>query len=192
MIRGFAAYLRERFRPLVFVPAILGATAMAVSIPDSARTISTVARALVLMSLLFLQFRVWDDLEDRGRDAQTHPERVIVRAAPGPFWWALVALAVINVRVVQSMGTPASGVWLVALDVAALVAYRWLRGAVSERAWTHWIVLAKYPAFLAIVALATGRPVAWRQLLFGCGLTFAMAQLYEREHNRALKSGDSQ
>jgi chromate transport protein ChrA len=93
---------------------------------------------------------------------------------------------------VQWMGTPASGVWLVALDVAALVAYRWLRGAVSERAWTHWIVLAKYPAFVAIVARATGRPVAWRRLLLGCALAFAVAQLYEREHNRALKSGASQ
>jgi len=188
MMKTLAAYVRERFPPLVFVPAILGLTALAISIPDSGWAIVPVARALVLMSLLFLQFRLWDDLEDRDRDAQTHPERVLVGSAPRPFWWAMVALASINLGMVKEVGTPAALGALSALDLAARVAYSWLRGIVSERVWTQWILLTKYPAFVAIVALALG-PTVWQRLLVASVGAFVIAQFYERWHNRAPKSG---
>ena len=189
MLSQFTAYLRERFRPQVFGVAVLGLTLLAIATAAGGWDVGPAARALLMMGLLVLQFRLWDDLEDRGRDAQTHPERVLVRAAPRPFWWALIALAWINLGMVKQMGTQPALASLVGLDLAALVAYWWLRTIVSGRVWTHWILLAKYPVLVAIVALATG-PVTWQLLLVACGLSFGAAHVYERAHNRAPGPGD--
>ena len=48
--------------------------------------------------LLLAQFRSWDDLADRGRDALCHPERVLVRAASiAPIVAFSGALAILNI-----------------------------------------------------------------------------------------------
>jgi hypothetical protein len=189
MMWGFADYLRERFRPQVFGPAILGLTGLAIWSVESAPSAIPVTRALVMSGLLILQFRLWDDLEDRDRDRQSHPERVLVRLAPRPFWWALIALGATNLCTVMMVGTPVSLMGLVGFDLAALIAYRLVRGAVSDLAWAYLILLAKYPVFVLIVALATG-PVVWHRLTLAALCAYAVAQLYERVHTRASVTGD--
>jgi hypothetical protein len=188
MMRGFAAYLRERFRVRVFGPAIVGHAALALWTAAPAPTAISVARALFMAGLLILQFRLWDDLEDRIRDARSHPERVLVRLAPEPFWRALFTLAAMSIGLVATTRASEALIGLLALDLAALAAYRGLRTRVSERAWTHWILLAKYPAFVAIVALAAG-PADRRRLAVACLAAFIAAQIYERVHTRAAEPG---
>jgi hypothetical protein len=190
MIRNFAAYLGERFRPRVFVPAILGLTGLAIACVDARPTAISTARALVLMGLLVLQFRVWDDLEDRERDRRVHPYRVLVRAQPAPFWWAMVILAFVAAQLIRTLtvaGSPALTTFF-CLIVAGFMAYRVIRDFVSDRAWSHWILLAKYPAFVAIVALAHG-PVARSRLIVAAAVAFAAAHLYERVHTRTAEPG---
>lgn len=192
MMQTFAAYLGERFRPRVFVPAILGLTSGAVASVDAAPTAFSTVRALVLMGLLVVQYRVWDDLEDLDRDRRVHPCRVLVRAQPAPFWWAVVILGLVGARLIHDLtaaGSPALATYF-CLIMAALVAYRVIREFVSARAWSQWILLAKYPAFVAVVALTLG-PVSPARLVVFSVLAFATAHLYERAHTRAAEPGVS-
>jgi len=190
VIGPLAAYARERFPPGVFATAILAMTGVALLIPESAWTLPIAARALGLMALLFLQFRLWDDLEDRDRDAQTHPERVLVRSDARPFWWALVAVTVVNLGLVVQAGPRVAWVGLIALDLVARIAYSWARPNVSERVWTRWMLPVKYSAFVAIVALSTGRPVAWHLLAVGATIAFLGEQQYERSSERKSRLGE--
>src|SRR5262245_54182614 len=77
------AYLAERYRLVVFGPlavvlALAGALAMA---PGTVAppSVSLIASFLIAF-LLVLAFRIWDDLEDLGRDVIEHPDRITVRA----------------------------------------------------------------------------------------------------------------
>lgn len=189
MMWGFADYLRERFRPRIFGPAILGLAGLAIWSVEAAPSAVSVTRALVMSGLLILQFRLWDDLEDRDRDRRSHPERIVVRLPPRPFWWALVALIATNLCTVMVLGTPASLPGLVGFDLAALIAYRLVRGVVNDLVWAYLILLAKYPVFVVIVALANG-PVVWHRLTLAALCAFTAAQLYERVHTRASATGD--
>lgn len=141
-------YLRERFRTRVFVPLalLIGAAASA---PPAAWTGYALDAGFAL--LLLAQFRVWDDLADRGRDAVAHPTRVLVRAAAVTQVVAFCgALAVLNICL--AVWHDASGIAvgvLAALD-AALGA--WYLARTGRTAAGEHLLLAKYPAMIVIVA----------------------------------------
>src|SRR5262249_43151254 len=78
-------YVRERARLRVFVPlavvmAMLGWTGGPVDRWIAAFHPIDFTRAAATALVLMLAFRVWDDLEDRSRDAREHPRRVTVVA----------------------------------------------------------------------------------------------------------------
>jgi len=102
MARPFAAYLAERFRPAVFAPAIARHAGLALWAAEAGPTAARLAGAAGLAALLLLQFRLWDDLEDRDRDRVAHPERVLVLAPPAPFRRALAVLGLGNLVVLAT------------------------------------------------------------------------------------------
>jgi hypothetical protein len=145
------AYLAERFRPRTFMPLAV-AIAMAASggALSGARLGVDVAFALLLLA----QFRSWDDLADRDRDARTHPERVLVRAtsvAPiVAFSGALAALSICVAARRDASGVAAAV--LLAL-IGVLSAWYSLRtvSTVRTAAGDH-LLLSKYAAMVIIVA----------------------------------------
>ena len=104
--------------------------------------------AAITAFLLMLAFRVWDDLEDRSRDAREHPTRVTVVAdSVAPLVGLAVVLAVVGVSLI-AIG-PRVVPRLVALTaaVALLVAWYRLRGSgdTASAVVNGHVVLLKYP-----------------------------------------------
>lgn len=140
-------YLAERARLRLFLP--LSLVLAAIGRPTSlALFVGATASAL----LLVLAFRVWDDLEDRARDAWDHPDRVIVsteRTAP----FVALGLALGALGAVASARVAVLG----AAAVALLLWYR-LRGGEVQLFGGH-VVLLKYPAIAFAVAPNPPRPI---------------------------------
>jgi 4-hydroxybenzoate polyprenyltransferase len=199
-MRALLAYFIERVRPGLFVPVVaaLWLNALWASEALDVRTFtselasleaagSTYALPLLLLTLLVLQFRLWDDLEDRERDRQFHPDRVLVRSRVEPFrWWlaaltaaALVAAAATNFNVLAGVA---------ALDAWFLVAYRVIRPHVTDLVWRFPILLAKYPAFATLTAVAVGG-VSGRRLALSTLVVMTGACVYEATHHGQQPAG---
>src|SRR5262249_36544322 len=131
-IETMARYLAQRARLVVFVPlAAILAFVSGWSAP-SAFAITTV-EALSLI----LAFRIWDDLEDRPRDAIEHPERVTVVAHHA---WPLVLLAMLF----AAAGLVATNAMPIALVALLLLAWYRVRPSKNGVMSGH-VVLLKYP-----------------------------------------------
>lgn len=175
-----AAYLRERFRPGQFglVAAVIAAAAATGELAP-ARFLQDAAFSLMLL----LQFRVWDDIADREADRLAHPHRVLVAAAsPAPLVRLCVALAAANVSIAWIRHEAAIAlVVLAALHVSlgAWYALRSRRSTLGDQ-----LLLAKYPAFVAIVG--AGRAAdAPLPLAFGAAAVYVAASFYEVWHDPA-------
>ncbi len=105
---------------------------------------------------LVVQFRLWDDLNDVERDRADHPDRVLCRAARlSHFYISLVVLFAANLLIV-SFAESIESLWvLVALNVAFLVWYRWLRRLFDNAILDYHVVLLKYPIFIVSINAAT-------------------------------------
>src|SRR5438034_3926404 len=150
-----AAYLRERFPLRIFAPAAVGIVAAARWASASAATPAAFVLATVCSILLLLQFRLWDDLEDRDRDAATHPERLMVRTPAAWYRRALTSLALANVALCGIGGWP-SAVEIALLNLVFSVAYRRTRRHVTDGVWRFSILLLKYPAFVVVLSTMAG------------------------------------
>lgn len=190
MIELFAAYLRERFSPLVFGPAIgLHAAAALWAAPELHHGLFAASVAVAgFATALLLQFRLWDDLEDRERDRQSHPERVLARTRPTPFRAAFAFLTVLNVVLLAAAGSRLAVAGLVVLNVFFWIAYRRLRRELSERVWTYQVLLIKYPVFVGLLAASIGSPLPWR-LAAAAIAVYLCACVYEALHDRRLPLG---
>ena len=173
------AYWRERFDPMLFGPAaaLLAMAAAATgggSLPDW-------GLKAVLALLLIAQFRIWDDLADRGRDRREHPERVLVTAQRGwPFVVQAVALAALNLALVHQFEGRVAAAVLLAINAAA-TAYYLLRGP-HRSVGSDLLLLAKYPAFVLILSPADARP---GRLVLAIATTYAAACAFEVWHDAA-------
>ena len=173
------AYLRERFPVRVYGPL---AAAITLAVATSAGGWQARAGDAAFIVALLLQFRTWDDLADRGRDARVHRGRLLVRAPDVTLISAFCgALAVINLCV--AVWRDASGI-----AVAVLAALNGLFGTwyLSRRdgrtAIGDSIVLAKYPAIVVIVA--GGRALdAPLQVALAALALYAAACVYEAWHD---------
>jgi hypothetical protein len=174
-----AAYIAERFPLRIFGPAIALLAGTTLWVADTRSPIAILA-TILLASLLFVQFRLWDDLEDADRDRVTHPRRVLVNGPRLRFRVLLAALAAAAAAV--CVRSDAALVALVALDAGFLAAYRWLRRGISDGAWRYGVLLLKYPAFVLITSLAAGTPMPMR-LAAGAVAAYACASAYERWHH---------
>lgn len=141
-------YLAERFSVRLFVPLalVIGAAA-------SGGTLDATSFALdaTVALLLIAQFRSWDDLADRTRDAVSHPERVLVRAtSTAPLVAFSGALAILNICLAVQRDASGIAVSVLAALIGTLGAwYSWRSGrtAVGDH-----LLLSKYPAMVVIVA----------------------------------------
>lgn len=104
--------------------------------------------------LAVLAMRLWDDLEDRQRDAQEHPERVLTRIGSARQYFLAVAVLVLvsGLLIVHGGGT---GWGLLALAGALWLFYR-LKGL--SRVGGEFVVLLKYP--ILVLALGAGQSVS--------------------------------
>jgi 4-hydroxybenzoate polyprenyltransferase len=143
-----AAYLRERFRLTFFGPLALVLAAAAIGPRPDVQGL-----ALQTLGALFLlaQFRIWDDLADRRKDAVTHPQRVLVRAGgPTPLLGLGMALLTLNVGLASQRDATLVSLSLLALLHVALGAYYLLRE--GRTLLGDQLLLAKYPAFVCVLA----------------------------------------
>jgi hypothetical protein len=188
MIEAFAGYLRERFKLRVFGVATAAHAAAALWVAGTGPTLKSTSIALGLTVLLLLQFRLWDDLEDRERDRVSHPDRRLARSDPSPFRLICRVLAIVNLVLVVATGSPTAAGALVGLDLFFWLAYGQVRSRLSERSWRFQILLLKYPVFVALVAAAFGPVPTWR-LLAASGIIYICACAYESLHDRQLPLG---
>ncbi len=188
MIETFAAYLRERFKPKVFGPAAVLLAAAALWSAGASPRVTFGATALGLAVVLLLQFRLWDDIEDRERDRYRHPERVLVRSDPAPFRLTCVLLMVLNVLLLVVIGARAAALGLGCLDLFFWMAYGRLRQRLPDRAWRFQILLLKYPVFVGLLAASLGSPLSLR-LLVAAVAVYVCACAYETLHDRQKPLG---
>jgi hypothetical protein len=147
------AYLAERARLTVFAPlAVLIAFTSWLAAPPGEASLVAFAGCATQALLLALAFRVWDDLEDRSRDAVRHPERVTVRAHRGA---PLVGLALVFTAagVLPLFGGTFVAARLAILACTAIGLAIWYaaRPALPSR-FGGLVVLAKYPAIAMALA----------------------------------------
>lgn len=118
--------------------------------------------ALAIITALFiLVFRLWDDLADLGHDRRHHPDRCLSRVNDlQPFhmtqWLLVVGLAALLFLFVDEERSLA----FLGLAVAFYAMYRVTGKRPALRHLRAALVLAKYPAFVLLLAHAPGDPVA--------------------------------
>lgn len=172
------AYLAERCRMVVFVPlAVLVAVGAAGGAYDLVRLMVDVLASLLLIA----EFRLWDDLADRRSDAVTHPNRVLVKA-PSPDLFICVGVALATVNLVTCLlrnGPGLSMAVLVLLHVALAV---WYVRRSGRTMGGDQLLLAKYPAFVLVVAGSRLDASPWAIVLAAGGLYIA-ASAYEAWHD---------
>ena len=188
MIDMIAAYLGERFKAAIFGPAAVVHTAAALWAAGTSVGAAPVARTLGLAVILLLQFRLWDDLEDRERDRRLHPGRVLARDNPAPFRWACGLLAAANIVLLVIAGSRDAVLGLACLDLFFWISYGPLRQRIPDRIWRFQILLLKYPAFVGVLASALGTPIRMR-LFTAAAAVYLCACAYEALHDRHIPLG---
>jgi hypothetical protein len=182
------AYVRERFPLALYVPLAVF-LAVAAEVGSGAEPLAMRVRDVLLAWGLVFQFRLWDDLEDRERDRQERPERVLSRARSMRPFHRLVAVAVVGNVVLLGLPRPSLPVFAgyVALQAAFVGWYAVLRHRLRWRVGAALVVLAKYPAFVALLAMPVGGAPAWR-LPLAMAVVYLCFGAYELLHDERLRS----
>lgn len=162
------SYIAQRARPQALVPlsiaiAAVAWTGMGLGAFRLPEFVATIAQTFVLV----FAFRVWDDIEDRGYDAQHHPERVLAstnRLAPFVIFAAsLAALAMIPAVFIQKMGEQLA---IISLAIVILIAWYHRRSGDAPSVANAHVVLLKYPILAFAVAPVRPRLPALVALYF--------------------------
>jgi hypothetical protein len=145
----FPAWLVLSLPVAMIVPAIVGGRIAGVS---------DLLVAWGMALLLFVEFRLWDDLSDRRQDCRDDPSRVLCQAASiRPFVVCLIVLAIINFGLAIERGPWLSVVILLALHVYLATWYAVRDYLPGGRVATYHAVLLKYPACGWQLALGSSR-----------------------------------
>jgi 4-hydroxybenzoate polyprenyltransferase len=157
-------YVRERARLSVFVPLafVVAAVGRWTGEPEDRWTGEIAAIELSVASLavlvLVLAFRVWDDLEDRARDAREHPSRVTVVAdSVAPLIVFALVLGTLGVVLVALGPHPSPRLAAVGIAVGVLAAWYRVRPVSAHAVVNAHVVLVKYP-LLAFAATPASPP----------------------------------
>lgn len=189
------AYLRERFTLRLFLPLALF---IGFATGSTGQEWETLALDAGYALLLLVQFRVWDDLADRSRDAVTHPERILVRApAVTPVIAFCGSVAVLNICLAvwrDASGLAVSVLALLNLALGAGYLSRSHHLTASEDPGRVLAFLTKYPAILLTVAGArlASSPM---QIVSAALLLYVVVCAYEAWHDpnsplaRSLSTG---
>ena len=173
------AYLAERVPLRLFAPvaAVLAFAGNDATWPGLGPFLSDAALAF----LLLVQFRIWDDVADRGRDALTHPGRVLVRMTSiAPVVYTCVAAAAANTMWVAARS--GAGLPLVTFAGLNAVLAAWYVHRGPRSAAGDHLLLAKYPSFVLIVAGGLDHPP---RLLLTMAAVYLGACVYEAVHDPA-------
>jgi hypothetical protein len=184
-MRMMAAYFRERFPPAVFVPVCMLLTIAALLSVANATSLRLVV-ALLLGIALVVQFRLWDDLEDRDRDRAAHPMRVLVNAPTEPF--RILLLLLTASAIAFSAGHRAALIATLGLNAAGWCAYRLARRRISLNGWRFGLLPLKYPGFVTVMALSLGDVIPVR-LAVAAATTYVCASGYELLHDSPARVG---
>ena len=172
------AYWHERLPLRTFGPVAL-AIACPAQVP-AFRGLGAFAIDSAIAWLLLAQFRLWDDLADRGRDRKRHPHRVLARTThAGRYVLLCVALALVNTLVLGVRDRAALTLLLLAgLTLALAVAY-----TRRDRSTTVDLFrLAKYPVFVLLIA--SSHPEGLTTVAYaGAIAAFLAAFTYELWHD---------
>jgi hypothetical protein len=177
-------YLGERARPSVFVPlAVLIAETAWLAAPGSTRSVSAFGLCAAQALLLVLALRVWDDVQDRTRDAVQHPERITVRASrTGPLIALSLSLAAGGGLLLLGATVPLARVAILASIVVGLLL--WYRTRPTEPSLLSAIaLLAKYPALAIALAPGLG-DLAPMRAAAAAGVLYLVACTYEYLEDR--------
>jgi hypothetical protein len=173
-------YCSQRLSPRRTVPSALLIAGAAHAAPAADRSF---AMDLLLAFVLTTQYRVWDDLADRDRDALIHPDRVTVRTsslAPLVATCALLGLAGFVIVVFLRESLPAA----IAITGLTLVAVSWYSRRGPRSLIGDHVLLAKYPAFVLVVAMSRGGTLTM-PLWLSMSAVFLTVVLYEAIHDRS-------
>jgi 4-hydroxybenzoate polyprenyltransferase len=180
-----ARYLAERARPAVFVPlALLIAETAWLAAPGAERNIASFGVCAVQALLLVLALRIWDDLQDRARDATRHPERIAVRARrTAPLFVCAASLGFGGALSLVGDTVPLARIAILVTTVLGL--FVWYRARPSEPSRLAGIVvLAKYPAIAIALAPGLGELTAVRAAA-AAGSLYVIACTYEYLEDRS-------
>jgi hypothetical protein len=171
--------VHERFPLRIFVPAVvlLGGLAWAAS----GTPLASLPWCVALVSLLVVQFRLWDDLEDVDVDRRSHPLRILTRSPLRPFRVTL-ALSIAVAGVVFA-GSGSALAAYASLCLAMRAGYRAIRCRVTDRTWRYGMLLVKYPAFVVLVVVASG-PADSHRLVIAGAIAYLAAAGYEAWHTQ--------
>jgi hypothetical protein len=145
---------------------------------------------LILVALLVVQFRLWDDLEDADRDRRAYPERLVVRGPRARFWRLWAALSGSTAAAAAAIGGVRLLVAVGLLDVLLLIGYRAIRPHLPDVIWRLPLLLSKYPAFvlIAVWAMDAGTSTAPRVTVAAAG-AWILVLSYEALHAPAQPAG---
>jgi hypothetical protein len=148
-------------------------------------SIAIIAWVALASALLIVQFRLWDDLEDVLHDRVHHPDRTLARSTDLTRFWRSLGISII-------VAVPFFGVFsgkfhalaYLLLIVWLWLLYRLLRPSPAARVVRSMLVLAKYPAFVLLLA-----PEPWRVRTAAVAMTlYLVLAVYESRHDPDLAS----
>lgn len=149
-------YLAQRARLSVFVPlSLLLAAAGRVFRADGFGAFDDFVMSAGIALALTLAFRVWDDMQDRDRDAVEHPDRVMA-SAPSSTPFGVLSGALTAIGAAAIVATRPFEFPLEVITAASIVLHIWYRVRGNNR--NNFIVLLKYPAIAVAVAPAGAPP----------------------------------
>jgi len=109
----------------------------------------------LLLLLLIIQFRLWDDLVDLPYDRIHSPERVLARAPSlSPFYSSFAILGVLSLTSLCLLWSVKSALLYLCIVASFLLLYRYQEWLAHHRTIRTALVLIKYPLFLLLVAEA--------------------------------------
>jgi hypothetical protein len=171
-------YARERFPLRRFLP-LAAVIVLAARVSGAWPSVSVLAADLVFALALIFQFRLWDDLADREHDKVLAPDRVLVRAGSHRAFHAVLAgFWILNAYIASQRGLLS----LTTLAAISSVLALWYWRRRDRSAAGDHVRLAKYPAFVIVVAGAAAAAAPERVLLAMTSIYFGLC-LYEALHD---------
>jgi hypothetical protein len=175
-VAELAAYARERIAKVRIVLLVAFVAGLGFGVEPAADWRQALVR-VALITLLIVQFRLWDDIADREHDRLRHPERVLQRhSGRAPHFFAL--LGALSIPIVALLFTFANPEWrigaygVLALAVAVVYGSKpTAHGRVMRMGW----VLLKYPVFVLLPLAAPGSPNAW----VAAAISYLVVMLYD-------------
>lgn len=140
------AWRRERFAHALFVPVAM--TLVVASLVGAEwPSLSGFALRTAGAWMTVLALRFWDDLEDRQRDAQSHPERMLTQIVNVRPYMLIVEVLLLIAGLLILLAGGVAWVWLIL--VGALMVFYRLEG--QTRRGGDFVILLKYPILVLVL-----------------------------------------